>query len=156
MKEIKKFQGRRAKIAQLLNDGLSVKEVTEKCSCPQIEVYNVKNSAIYQDWQRSQALAELGGEGAKVAIQTLLEVARDKKAASQSRVSASDKLLHYTGIKLDSEGNIEKTPANMSASELQQRLVELQKEALNRAKPVNIIEGESQEVKEDNIDELIS
>ena len=156
MKELEKLTDKRRKIALLLNDGFSTTEVMKKTKATAFEVSWVKNSAIYQDWQRSQALSELGGEGAKVAIQTLLEVARDKKAASQARVSASDKLLHYTGIKLDGDGNIEKTPSNMSASELQNRLAELQKEALNRAKPVNIIEGECTTQDKDNVDDLIS
>lgn len=154
-KELNKFSGKSAKIAQLLNDGLSVKEVQTKTKAAYSEVHRVFSSAIFQDWQRSQALSELGGRGARVAIQTLLEVAQDKKAASQSRVSASDKLLHYTGLKLDAEGNIDKSPSNMTASELQQRLQDLQKEAMNRAKTINVIEGQSDTIEDDPLDELL-
>ena len=156
MKELAKLTDKRRKIAILLDQGFSTMEVAKKTKSSVDQVSWVLNSAIFNDWQRSQALSELGGRGARVAIQTLLEVAQDKKAASQARVSASDKLLHYTGIKLDSEGNIEKTPANMTAQELQNRLAELQKEALNRAKPVNIIEGECTTQDNDNVDDLLS
>jgi len=155
-KELNIFKGKRHKIAELLDRGFSSKEVQTKTKATHSEVQAVFSSAIFQDWQRSQALSELGGRGARVAIQTLLEVAQDKKAASQSRVSASDKLLHYTGLKLDAEGNIDKSPSNMTASELQQRLQDLQKEAINRAKPINIIEGESEQVKDDPLDDLLS
>lgn len=155
MKEIKKLTEKRQKIAILLNDGFSTTEVMKQAKATAHEVSWVLNSAIFNDWQRSQALSELGGRGARVAIQTLLEVAQDKKAASQARVSACDKLLHYTGIKLDSEGNIDKTPANMTAQELQNRLAELQKEALNRAKPLNIIEGEVSKDEPNSLSDLL-
>lgn len=156
MSQIKKFEGKSAKIFDLLKKGLDVKKVMERAKCTDSEVYRVKNSAIFQDSERSEALILLGGEAAKVAIRTLLEVARNKNAASQARVSAADKLLHYTGIKLDSEGNIEKTPANMTAAELHNRLAELQKEAMSRAKPVNIIEGEVVKDKSNDVDELLN
>lgn len=156
MSQIKKFEGKRGKIAELLDQGIEPQEVIKLTKSTSQEVYLVLNSAVFQDWQRSQALSELGGRGARVAIQTLLEVAQNKKAASQARVSAADKLLHYTGIKLDAEGNIEKTPANMTAAELHNRLAELQKEAMNRAKPVNIIEGEIIQPSNNDVDDLLS
>jgi hypothetical protein len=154
-KELNIFKGKRHKIAELLNKGKSPNEVMKATKATYSEVQGVFSSAIFQDWQRSQALSELGGRGARVAIQTLLEVAQDKKAASQSRVSASDKLLHYTGLKLDAEGNIDKSPSNMNASELQQRLQDLQKEAMNRVKTINVIEGQSETIEDDNLNELL-
>lgn len=154
-KELNIFKGKRHEIAKLLDNGKSPNEVMKIAKATYSEVQTVLSSAIFQDWQRSQALSELGGRGARVAIQTLLEVAQDKKAASQSRVSASDKLLHYTGLKLDAEGNIDKNPSNMTASELQQRLQDLQKEALGRAKTINVIEGQSETIEEDNLDDLL-
>lgn len=154
-KELNIFKGKRHKIAELLDKGKTPFQVMRIARATHSEVQTVLSSAIFQDWQRSQALSELGGRGARVAIQTLLEVAQDKKAASQSRVSASDKLLHYTGLKLDAEGNIDKNPSNMTASELQQRLQDLQKEALGRAKTINVIEGQSETIEEDNLDDLL-
>jgi len=155
MNEIEKFTPKRQKIAKLLDEGLEAKEVMKRAKCSHGEVYFVLNSAIFQDWQRSEALAELGGRGAKVAIKTLIDIAQNKKAGSQARVSASDKLLHYTGLKLDAEGNIDKNPSNMTAQELNDRLQQLQKEALNRAKPVNVIEGEIVSNDKNNIDDLL-
>lgn len=139
----------------MLDQGHEVKYIVKKCESTLTEVTIVLNSASFQDWQRSSALSELGGRGARVAISALVEICSDKKAASQARVSAADKLLHYTGLKLDGEGNIDKTPANMTATELTNRLLQLQKEENNRRREMKTIDGEKVENNIGGVEDLL-
>ena len=155
MSQLNTFKGTANKIAKLLDEGKENSEVMKLCSCSSSEVYRVLNSAIFQDWQRSQALSQLGGRGARVAIQTLLEVAGDKTLSGQARVSASDKLLHYTGLKLNVEGELDKSPSSMSAADLLTRLAELQKESANRGDGAKVIEASVEEDEDVTLDDLL-
>jgi len=132
------------RIATLLTDGVEPLEVARICECHDTMVYSVKNSSLFARICYDSAMKELFSVGAKVAVDTLIEVARDKKASKQARVSASDKLLQHTGYQVSENGKLEKSPANMTQAELNQRLQDLQREASQRANPVKIIEGNTQ------------
>jgi len=132
------------RIAELLASGMSATDVADACECHLSHVGTVKNSALFARICYDSAMKELFSVGAKVAVDTLIEVARDKKAPKQSRVSASDKLLQHTGYQVGENGKLEKSPANMTQAELNQRLQDLQREASQRANPVKIIEGNTQ------------
>lgn len=149
------FEGRKAQIARLLDEGLDVSFVAKNCECTVHYVYEVMKSAQFQDWQRGLALAELHGIGSRVAIKTLIEIAKDKKAPKQARVSASDKLLSYTGYSIGTNGEIEKAPSTMTQAELQQRLQQLTIEASQRAVTV-ILEGDVVDVTEDDMSNLLN
>lgn len=133
------FNGLQHKIALLLDKGeMSVNAISRECGCTFHYVYEVKNSAKFRDWQRESGLQMLRGEGVKVALNTLLEIARDKKAPKTARVSAADKLLTH-GYRINEAGELEKAPSQMTQSELRQRLEQLESirsELSNRANPV--------------------
>lgn len=148
------FEGLQLNIAELLEKGEDASNIALKCGCSVYHVYGVLKSAKFQDWQRGLAYSELHGIGAKVAISTLIEIARDKKAGKQARVSASDKLLHYTGYSVSEDGRLEKSPSAMTAAELQERLNTLHNEAINRSKTV--IEGEIVQETIIDLDNLLS
>lgn len=130
-----------AQIAKLLSEGVEPMEVSRICSCSNEQVYAVKNSAQFMKYCYGNAINRLVTVGASVAVDTLIEIARDKKAGKQARVSASDKLLSHTGYHVTESGMLVKEPSNMSQEELTQRLAVLQREASNRATIPVIIEG---------------
>ncbi len=129
------------KIAELLAAGKEPVDIAIICECNSTEVYDVKNSARYQQLCYNGAMKELLSTGVRVAVDTLIEIARDKKAVKTARVSAADKLLTYTGYYMSESGQLSKTPSTMTQSELQRRLEELHNEASRRAEPA-VIEGE--------------
>lgn len=142
------------KIAELLDKGFAIDVVANRCSCSPNDVLAVIKTSQFQQWQKELAVAELNGIGARTAIQTLIEVAKNKRNSAQARVSASDKLLSYTGYQVGANGQISKSPSTMTQSELQAKLEELEREASNRAKPT-IISGEAIEHNESLVDELL-
>lgn len=131
------------KVAKLLSEGFEPSTVSKMCSCSLDIVYDVKKSSLFAKYCYNSAISELMTIGAKVAVDTLIEIARDKKAPKQSRVSASDKLLSHTGYHVTESGMLVKEPSNMSQEELTARLQQLQKEASNRAVVPVIIEGQA-------------
>ena len=143
------------KIASLLLKGFEVKAVAEKCECLQETVYTVKNSAIYARLCYDSAMREMLTDGVQAAVSALIEVAKDKDAPKQARVSASDKLLQHTGYHISESGNLEKSASNMSQEELNQRLQSLMKEASERSKNVNIVEGSTNPSSPESLDDLI-
>lgn len=125
-------------IARLLYEGGEVNEIANILSCsPQI-IYDLKNSHKFATVCYNLAMQELMTVGAKEAVKALIEIVKDKKTGRNTRTSAADKLLHYTGLRVTESGNVEKSPATMSQAELHQRLQMLQAEAANRAKTVTI------------------
>ena len=126
------------KIAQLLFDGIEPMRVAEICQCTNPAVYDVKMSHKFALFCYNSAMQELMTIGAKAAVDCLIEVVKDPKAGKATRVSAADKLLHYTGLRVTAEGTVEKSPATMTQAEIQARLQALQAEAANRAKNVTI------------------
>ena len=126
------------RIAQLLYKGLEVKEVSVICECTEQSVYDLKNSFKFAQLCYNLAMQDLMTIGANAAVSCLIEVVKDKKSARNVRVSAADKLLHYTGLRVTEQGTIEKSPATMTQAELQARMQTLQAEAANRAKVVTI------------------
>lgn len=143
------------KIASLLLKGLEVKVVAKKCECLQETVYTVKNSAIYARLCYDSAMREMLTDGVQVAVRALIEVAKDKSAPKNARVSASDKLLQHTGYHITESGNLEKSASNMSQQELNQRLQSLMKEASERSKNTNIVEGTTNTPPPESLDDLI-
>lgn len=135
------------RIAELLLAGKEPMEVCVLCECSNQEVYLVKNSARYQQLCYNGAMKELLSTGVRAAVDTLIEICKDKKANKTARVSASDKLLSYTGYYMSESGQLHKSPATMTQSELQERLAALHNEAIQRSKPA-VIEGEA--VQEDD------
>ena len=129
---------RQNKIAGYLVDGLSINETAKRCECSQQDVSYVKNSAKYQQLCYSKAMSQLFSVGVAVAVDTLINIAKDVKSPKQARVSAADKLLSYTGYHLTESGKIDKAPSTMTQAELQERLTSLQNESANRAKPAMI------------------
>lgn len=126
------------KIASLLDAGEMPNDVAKICECNSAEVYRLLRDVRYQDWQRGETLDILHGIGAKTAVKTLIEVAKNVNNSPQARVSASDKLLSYTGYRVTEDGRIDKAPSELTQSELHQRLQALQNEAINRSKPAII------------------
>lgn len=126
------------KIATLLYSGIEPKEVTRICGCMESVVYELKNSHKFATLCYNLAMQELMTVGAKAAVDCLIEIVRDKKSGRNTKVSAADKLLHYTGLRVTEQGTVEKSPATMTQAELHQRLQVLQAEASNRAKVVII------------------
>lgn len=135
------------RVAAELTKGGSVESISRKCECSTDVVYSVKNSQKYAQLCYNSAMQELMTTGAKEAVKTLVEIARDNSASATSRVSASDKILHYTGCTIDENGNLEKSPSNMTQEELNNMLKSLQTEAASRAEVASttIIEGEKAE-----------
>ena len=141
-------------IASFLFKGYLPKEILSKCECHLEEVYSVLREAKYQDFVRGEVNNLLHGVGAQTAVNTLIEIAKDKNAPKQSRVSASDKLLSYTGYRMNEAGMLEKSPSTMTQSELLTRLDTLQREREARAKPITI-DGEVVEAETIDIDKLL-
>lgn len=131
------------KIAKLLSEGFEPLHVSKVCDCSLEAVYTVKKSSQFMKYCYGNAINELMTIGAKVAVDTLIEIAKDKKAGKQARVSAADKLLSHTGYHITESGMLTKEPSNMSQEELAQRLQALQQEASNRATIPVIIEGQA-------------
>ena len=148
------FTDNQRKILRLAERGKTARYISKKLTTKYNDVCSFLKSAEAFAYLRGEALTNLGGQGAAVAIKTLIEVASNKKAASQARVSAADKLLHYTGLKIDIDPR-DKSPSTMTADELYKRLQLLQKEAANRAKPINIIEGEKVEIEDTDFADLM-
>ncbi len=119
--------------------GLTITQIATRCKVENSLVRNFIESAAAQRFMRGHAILRLGGQGAAVAIETLIEIASDKEAPKQARVSASDKLLSYTGLQIGTVDS-DKSPANMSQKELMARLAKLQEEAISRAKDVKIVD----------------
>lgn len=126
------------KIAQHLYGGVEPQTIVKILACSEQVVYDVKNSFKFAQICYNLAMQELMTVGAKEAVSCLIEVVKDKKAGRNTRVSAADKLLHYTGLRVTEQGSVEKSPATMTQAELHQRLQTLQAEAANRAKNVTI------------------
>lgn len=143
-KQIVKFTDLQQKILKLDSQGFEKKYIASKLCASYEYICDFLNTADAQNSMRSEALKLLVGKGAKVAIDALIEIAGDKKANKQSRVSASDKLLHYTGLKIEIDPK-DKSPSTMSSEELIDRLNKLRQEADTRLKPAVIIEGEKVE-----------
>lgn len=130
------------KIATLLVNDEKPKDVAIKCDCSIDTVYDVQKSAKYVQYVHSSITMQLIGEGMPLALKHWLAVLRDKKASTGAKNTAADKIFHYTGIVVSEQGKaMDKSPANMSQSELQDRLKQLQSEAANRAKPMVIEQG---------------
>jgi hypothetical protein len=132
------------KIAELYLNGKEQKEIASICACSLQHVSEVVNSAKFMQISYDKAMQKLLSEGVRVAIDTLIEVAKDKKAPKQARVSASDKLMTHTGYHVNDQGRLEKAPANMTQSELNARVQELMNEQAKRAKPIITIEAETE------------
>lgn len=126
------------KIASLLYSGKEPVDVAKIVSCTIQVVYDIKNSHKFAQKCYEMNTLELMTVGQKAAIDCLIEVVKDKKTTRSVRVSAADKLLHYTGLRVTEQGTLEKSPATMTQAEIQERLQLLQKEAANRAKTVTI------------------
>lgn len=139
------------KIASLLITGLEAKEIAKTCDCRVETVYGVLKTATYARFAYDSAAQRLVSEGFPAAVDQLIECVKDSKASRSARNTAADKLLQHTGMIVNEHGKLEKSPSNMSAVELHERLKQLQDEAANRAKPA-VIEHE-QPI---DIDELLS
>lgn len=125
-------------IADLLIKDFSQAEVSRQLSCSESTVSDVANSHKFATFCYNHAMQKLMTVGAAAAVDALIEIVKDKKTGRNTRTSAADKLLHYTGLRVTESGNVEKSPATMSQAELHQRLQMLQAEAANRAKTVTI------------------
>lgn len=142
------------KIATLLAAGEAPLSVSRICECSDSTVYEVKNSAKFAQLCYNFAISKLMSEGAKAAVDTLIEIAIDKRAPKQARVSASDKLLSYTGYHISESGKLDKSPASMTQEELRNRLKALQDEAAQRSKPV-VIDAEAVHIDDDDYTNLL-
>ncbi len=150
------FEGKKADIARLLENGFDVTYIANSCSCSTHYVYEVMKSSQFVDWQRGLALAELHGIGAREAVKTLIEVTRDKKAPKQARVSAADKILQYTGYNIDPiTGRLEVAPSQMTQEQIKKRLLELHNEEAQRSRPV-IIDGQSTVIPDETSEDLFA
>ena len=125
-------------IAKLLIEDHTGADISRILSCSQDVVSDVKNSHKFATFCYNSAMQKLMTVGAAAAVDALIEIVKDKKTGRNTRTSAADKLLHYTGLRVTESGNVEKSPATMSQAELHQRLQMLQAEAANRAKNVTI------------------
>ena len=130
------------RIAELLQAGHEPYDIARICDCHNSVVYYVLNSARYMQLAYKSAINQLVSEGSPEAVKALIECVKDKKASYSARNTAADKILHYTGMIVNEQGNLEKSPATMSQSELQARLKQLQNEAANRSQP-GVIEGDA-------------
>jgi predicted aconitase with swiveling domain len=149
------FTEAETQILGFVKRGMDIPEVARRLRITQDKVRAFVDSDKVQMHLRADALFLLGGRGAAVAVYTLIEVASNKKAQAAARVSAADKLLNYTGLKVDFNG-MDKSPAMMTAEELSDRLRKLHEEAATRAKVVPIIEGKVVENKEESLADFLS
>ena len=135
MSKIKVFDtDLRNKIATMLYDGIAPVTVSAECGCTVNVVYDLKNSHKFATVCYNLAYQELMTVGAKAAVDCLIGVVKDNMSTRAIKVSAADKLLHYTGLRVTEQGLIEKSPGNMTQKEIQDRLQQLQIEASSRAK----------------------
>ena len=126
-------------IASLLYVGRDYKDIAKSCHCTLKTVYDVKNSHKYATVCCDFAYQELFTRGAKAAVSCLIDVVEDDKAPKATRVSAADKLLHYTGLRVTEQGTLEQSPSNMSQKQIKERLAALQHESASRASVVNTV-----------------
>lgn len=139
-------------IATLLLAGHDPNDIATKLGCRNPVVYTLKNSEKYAKLAYDSAIMRLISEGSPAAVEALIDVATDKKAPKQARVSAADKLLHHTGCILNEKGQLERAPGQMTQAEIHQRLQELQNEAARRAQNVTI-EGSATNVSRETLNE---
>lgn len=93
-----------------------------------------------QDGIRREQLARLNNELLPLAISTLADILTSKTATERGKLTATAQVLKHT-VGANIEAGEGKEPHEMSASELQQRIDALRREASERARPV--IEGEA-------------
>lgn len=136
------FRGKSADIARLLMLGMRPTEVAKALDCSLPEVSRVKNSQKYNSAKRKAALSLLYSEGVLIGVETLIEIASDKKASSGARVSAAGRLLDFAGISEEKRGD--KTASEMTHEELMKEYEAIRAEAAKRAEGAKLIEHDDQ------------
>lgn len=137
------------RIAELHQAGYDPYTIATMCECQNSHVYYVINSSKYAELRYTEARKKLITEGYPAAIQVLIEIIMDKTASKSARARAASIILQETGCVVSDRGNLEKSPASMTLSELQDRLKQLQSEAANRSQAA-VIEGSAT-----NLDDIL-
>ena len=110
--------------------------------------YMLAQNAHVQAGIRYIQRMKIEGEGASVAINTLIQIAKNEAQPGSTRVSASRALLEYANFKqTETDETPTKPLADMKVGELESMVVKLQAE-LHISQPTlaPVIEGESQAI----------